>query len=170
MNRCIGLAVVAPVMVSSLALGSVAFLPGAAQAAVPTASCSVKQSAQKPDEFDIEGQGFRPGEPVNVQTKTGFGVIFIAKADGTVSTGAAKDQAPFTMKQGNGPKISCGTVNEDGQKDAQVQYRTGYRQGVADTKADCKKEPPKQGVAPLDPNYEKGYNAGSAAALAQFCK
>ncbi|MFI8369565.1 hypothetical protein [Streptomyces sp. NPDC085466] len=46
----------------------------------------------------------------------------------------------------------------------------GYRQGVSDTREDCKKKEPKPGVAQLDPNYERGCNAGSAAALASaFC-
>ncbi|MFD9334961.1 hypothetical protein ACFWBF_11230 [Streptomyces sp. NPDC060028] len=171
MNRRVSLAVLAPVMVSSLALGSVAFLGEPAQSAVPSASCSVSQNPQKPDGFDVKGEGFTPGERVVIQAQNGEGLRLTATADGTVSiAGIPKEASPFTMKQGDGPKITCGTVKEAEQKGAQDEYRKGYRQGVADTKADCKAEPPKHGLAPLDPNYEKGYNAGAAAALAQFCK
>ncbi|MFI8419669.1 hypothetical protein [Streptomyces sp. NPDC085479] len=169
MNRKIRNAVLAPLAASSLLIGSVAFSTSAAQAA-PSATCSVKPSATG-GTVDVSGKGFRPGKAYLIegggQTSTGT-----ANAKGEISsTGFFKPGQEITALQAGTPETKCGTVEEAEQKDAQEQYRMGYRQGVSDTREDCKKKEPKPGVAQIDPNYEKGYIAGSAAALASaFCK
>lgn len=169
MSQSIRRAVLAPVLVSSLALGSVAFLQNVAGAAVPAASCSVTQSANGTS-FDVKGQGFKPGESLTLSSKSGSASTVVG-AEGTFTALASSNIGPITAKQEGESAVTCGTVKEAEQKDAQDQYRKGFRQGLADTKEDCKKEPPKPGVAPLDPEYERGYNAGATAALAsQLCK
>ncbi|MEU9378555.1 hypothetical protein AB0D94_33045 [Streptomyces sp. NPDC048255] len=168
MKRKIRTAVLAPLTVSSLLLGSVALTSNAAQA-VPSASCTVKESATA-GRFDVTGKGFQPGKAVLLESRNGTSTS-TANAKGEVSSTGFFTSPAVTAVQFGTAEVTCGTVQETEQKDAQDQYRKGFRQGLADTKEDCKKEPPKQGVAPLDPNFEKGYNAGAAAALASAdCK
>ncbi|MFI8518201.1 hypothetical protein ACIGEZ_10330 [Streptomyces sp. NPDC085481] len=163
------MAVLAPLTISSLLLGSVALTMSSAQA-VPSATCTVKESATA-GKFDVTGKGWKPGKIVFFESNNTHTATRTANAAGEVSVTAFFPAGTITALQPGVPEATCGTVKETEQKDAQEQYRMGYRQGVADTKEDCKKEPPKQGVAALDPNYEKGYNAGAAAVLASaLCK
>ncbi|MFE7513854.1 hypothetical protein ACFU8I_21915 [Streptomyces sp. NPDC057540] len=162
------MAVLAPLTVSSLLLGSVALTVGSAQA-VPSATCTVKQSTQA-NKFNVSGKDFKPGKTILVEGGNSTATLK-ANANGEFSVTDFFPAGEVTAVQIGGHSVTCGTVKQTEQKDAQNQYRMGYRQGVADTKADCKKNAPKQGVAALDPNYEKGYNAGAAAVLASaLCK
>ncbi|MGW2933288.1 hypothetical protein ACWDA7_15785 [Streptomyces sp. NPDC001156] len=75
----------------------------------------------------------------------------------------------MTMQEEGGPLLSCGTVQQAEQSQAQQQFAKGFTDGFNVAKATCKAQAP-QGVTALDPNYEKGFNAGAAAAIAKFCK
>lgn len=170
MNRKIRLAVLAPLTISSLLLGSVALTMSSAQA-VPSATCTVTDS-KTAGKFDVSGKGWKPGKTVFLEANNTHTASLKTNANGEFSsTDFFPAGATITALQPGVPEATCGTAKDTEQKDAQEQYRMGYRQGVADTKADCKKDAPKQGVAALDPNYEKGYNAGAAAVLASaLCK
>lgn len=113
---------------------------------MPAASCSVSQSANGVS-FDVKGRGFKPGEPLTLSVKSGSATTVVG-AQGTFTAIANSNIGPITAKQEGEPPVTCGTVKEAEQKDAQAQYRKGFRQGLADAKEDCKKEPPKPGVAP----------------------
>lgn len=169
MNRHMRLAVLTPLVASSLALGSAGLLAGSAQAAAPSMTCSVAESKVDPQhEFQVLVKDAKPGVNVDITTPS-------SKSSGKANA-AGEVSISFGPKAGNvtatqeGTTISCGTVKEAEQHDARAQYAAGFKKGLADTRADCKKEPPAQGVAPLDPNYERGYNAGALAALDRFCK
>ncbi|GGZ50630.1 hypothetical protein [Streptomyces subrutilus] len=166
MNRRIRLAVMTPLIVSSLALGSASLLSSSAHAATPSLTCSVKKSGTT-GKFDVNVSGAQPG--VRVTIKGGNSTASsLADDSGKASTAGFIPVGAVTAQQKN-TKVTCGTVKQAEQKDAQSQFSTGFRKGFADSKADCKKEGPPQGIAPLDANFVKGYNAGAQAAIDKFC-
>ncbi|MFJ9338530.1 hypothetical protein ACIRP0_04450 [Streptomyces sp. NPDC101733] len=75
------------------------------------------------------------------------------------------------QNQSKGTRISCGTAAQAQEQGAQQQLSKGFAQGFADTKKACTAKAPQQGLAPLDPNFEKGYKQGSDAAInSKFCQ
>ncbi|MEV0415480.1 hypothetical protein AB0I68_33080 [Streptomyces sp. NPDC050448] len=170
MNRRIRLAVLTPLVVSSLAFGSASLLAGSAQAAAPSMSCSVKQSATA-GKYDVTLTDGQPGVDViftGGSTRHQFTSTTTANADGVASTSGFIPVGAVTAEQGDS-KITCGTVKQAEQQDAQSQYSAGFKKGLADTKATCKKAQSQNNLTQLDPNYEKGYNAGAQAALNKYC-
>ncbi|GHB79591.1 hypothetical protein GCM10010347_57540 [Streptomyces cirratus] len=175
MNRRVRLAVLTPLAVSSLAFGSVSLLAGSAQAAVPSLTCSVKQTPTSPGHYDVNVKGAQPGVEVVVEGGSA--------THSFTSSGNANDNGEFNSTSGfipagkvtassGGDKATCGTVKEAEQQDAQAQYSKGFRKGFDDTKTTCKAvgEQKQNNLTQLDPNYEKGYNAGAKAALeSKFC-
>lgn len=156
-----------PLVVSSLALGPAAFLTGSARAAVPALTCSVKQSSTA-GRYDVHVTGAQPGVRVIVKGGTSahrFTSTSTADDNGETTSSGFIPVGPVTAREKGGSAVACGTVKQAEQKDAQAQYSAGFQRGLAETKASCTKKPPVQGLAPLDPNYERGYNAGAQAAL-----
>ncbi|MEE1671586.1 hypothetical protein RCR19_39885 [Streptomyces sp. WAC07094] len=158
----------APLALSSLALGSVPLMAGSAQAVAPAATCHVTQSANSPS-FNVIGQGLTPGAKVRIR-QANLTVGMVAGADGRLagtlrvgSTGGA-----VTMQEEGGPRLTCGTVKQAEEKQTRDQYAKGYQDGFKLAKATCKAQAP-QGVTAVDPNYERGFNAGAAAAIAKYC-
>ncbi|MFF1493806.1 hypothetical protein [Streptomyces sp. NPDC058304] len=168
MKPRIRLAVLAPVLVSSLALGSAPLLAASAQAAaVPSLTCSVKQTPNAAGKYDVTATGAQPGTTVTFRGGTAtnkFTATTHADDDGKATTSGFIPVGKVTAATED-EKVSCGTVKEAEQQDAQAQYSKGFRKGLAETQEGCKKKPQNQNLAQLDPNYEKGYNAGAAAAL-----
>ncbi|WP_328621123.1 hypothetical protein [Streptomyces sp. NBC_00354] len=168
MKPRIRLAVLASVVVSSLALGSAPLLAASAQAAaVPSLTCSVKKTPNAAGKYDVTASG---GQPGTTMTFLGGTATNQFSAEVTVNDGGTATTSGFipvgkVTASNQDEKVSCGTVKEAEQQDAQAQYRAGFRKGLADTKEDCKKKPQNQNLTQLDPNFEKGYNAGAAAAL-----
>ncbi|MEU9418921.1 hypothetical protein [Streptomyces sp. NPDC048272] len=170
MNRRMRMAVVAPVGVSLLALGSAALVAAPAQAAVPSASCSVTANTVNDERVDVKGSGFKPAVDVLVLSKSGNQQVRTS-ADGTFKLVGQKAGSSFSVQQGNKGRTQCGTVKQAEQKDTQDQFRKGFRQGFDDTKELCKKPNANKNLQALDPNFEKGFNAGVTAALnSNFCK
>ncbi|MEF9903133.1 hypothetical protein [Streptomyces sp. P9-A2] len=169
MNGRFRLAALAPLLVSSLAVGSVPLVAGSAQAVAPTATCHVTQSPGS-SLFNIIGQGLTPGAEVTIKQANST-IIMTAGADGKLSgsAGLGATGGPVTMQEKGGPTLSCGTVEQAEQQDAQDQFKKGFTQGFALAKATCKEQAP-QGAVAVDPNFEKGFKEGAAAAIAQFCK
>ncbi|MET8641940.1 hypothetical protein [Streptomyces sp. NPDC004675] len=168
MNGRFRLAALAPLALSSLALGSVPFVAGSAHAAAPTATCHVTQSANSPS-FNIIGQGLTPGAKVRIR-QAGTSIGMVAGADGNLAGSIEVGSAggPVTMQEEGGPRLACGTVKQAEEKQTRDQYAKGYQDGFKLAKATCKAQAP-QGVIAVDPNYEKGFNAGAAAAIAKYC-
>ncbi|MEV6729805.1 hypothetical protein [Streptomyces sp. NPDC051364] len=167
MKPRIRLAVLAPVLVSSLALGSAPLLAASAQAAaVPSLTCSVKQTPNAAGKYDVTATGAQPGTTVTFRggTANKFSAEVTVNDGGTATTSGFIPVGKVTASNQD-EKVSCGTVKEAEQQDAQAQYSKGFRKGLAETQEGCKKKPQNQNLAQLDPNYEKGYNAGAAAAL-----
>ncbi|MFD4947842.1 hypothetical protein ACFVYE_04360 [Streptomyces sp. NPDC058239] len=74
----------------------------------------------------------------------------------------------MTLQEEGGPRLTCGTVKQAEEKEVNDQLAMGFKAGFAAAKESCKAELPPTLGAP-DPNYEKGFNAGTASAIAKFC-
>ncbi|MEU0398994.1 hypothetical protein ABZ318_01900 [Streptomyces sp. NPDC006197] len=98
--------------------------------AVPSATCSVKQSTTV-GKFDVEGKGFRPGVTVFFESNNTHTATGKADAKGEISFLGFFPAGTITAPQPGTPEVTCGTVKQAEQKDAQEQYRMGYRQGAA---------------------------------------
>ncbi|MGI5448120.1 hypothetical protein ACQEVM_20635 [Streptomyces sp. CA-243310] len=170
MNRRMRMAVVAPVGVSMLALGSAALVAAPAQAAVPSATCTVTANTVASNRVDVKGNGFKPAVDVLVLSRNGNKQIRTS-ADGTFKLIAQKAGSSFSVKEGNKGRTQCGTVKQAEQKDTEDQFKKGFTQGFSATKDLCKKPNANQNLQAVDPNFEKGFNAGVTAALnSKFCK
>ncbi|WP_411107722.1 hypothetical protein [Streptomyces sp. cmx-4-9] len=166
MNTRTRLAVLTPLLVSSLGLGAVGLAVSSAHAAVPDASCLVK-TQHNGAKVTVNGSGFKPKTKVLVEGSTGK--TFTANVTGSGSFGVANLPAgSYTATQSGTGEVSCGSAKESGQKDAQGQFRKGFKDGFADLRQDCKQKA-NPGLTAVDPNYEKGYTAGAAQAVKQFC-
>jgi hypothetical protein len=170
LNGRFRLAALAPIAVSSLALGALPLMAGTAHALTPSATCHVTQDTQNPKRFNVAGQGLTPGSDVSV-SQGGGTVFFKATAEGTLSGSVQVSSAggPVTMQEEGGPKLSCGSVKQAEQTNAQQQFAKGFTDGFNTAKQTCKAQAPQQGLVAVDPNYEKGFNSGAAAAIAKFC-
>ncbi|NXY96246.1 hypothetical protein HYE82_18010 [Streptomyces sp. BR123] len=167
MNRRIRLAALAPLVVSSLALGPAALLTGSAEAAAPSLVCSVKKSATA-GKYDVSVTGATPGVSVTVTGGTPqnqFASTALADDNGDMTTSGFIPVGRVKAGEEGGTMVNCGTVKQAEQQDAQAQYSAGFQKGMAETRAGCAKKPLAQGFAQVDPNFEKGYNAGAQAAL-----
>ncbi|TDU77522.1 hypothetical protein [Streptomyces sp. KS 21] len=168
MNPRIRLAVLAPVVVSSLALGSAPLLAASAQAAaVPSLTCSVKQTPNATGKYDVSVTGAQPGTTVTVHggnATNQFNFATKADDDGNASTSGFIPAGKVTASNED-DKVSCGTVKQAEQKNAQDQYNAGFQRGLFETLKTCKENSAQQRLAQPDPNYERGYNAGVDKAL-----
>lgn len=165
-GRRVRLAVLAPLAVSSLALGSVTF--SAASAAAATPSCSVAR-ATDPNAVQISGQDFKPNKTIVVASSDGADGSVKADASGSFSLKITGAEGAVSAQQVGGPEAKCGSVAEQEKQGAQKQYAEGWNAGYAAKKKDCKAQPP-QGAVPLDENWKEGFNAGAAEAAKKFCK
>lgn len=166
MNTRTRIAVLTPLLASSLAFGAVGLATSSAHAAVPNASCLVKiqQDAAK---VTVTGSGFKPSTKVLVEGSTGK--TFTASVSTSGGFGVANLPAgAYTATQGGTGEVSCGSAKAAEEKGTQDQFRKGFKDGFADLRQDCKKNS-NQNLTAVDPNYEKGYTAGAAQAVKQFC-
>ncbi|MET8630640.1 hypothetical protein ABZW30_44290 [Kitasatospora sp. NPDC004669] len=120
----------------------------------------------------VSGTGFTGGSLVAAFSDAGIqaGSANVAK-DGTFTIPVGTD-SHWTVQSPEG-KVDCGTApatgTTGGQKNANDQYKRGFRDGFKAIKQDCKSKPP-QGLTAVDPNYQKGFDAGAALAAKTFCK
>ncbi|ATZ29383.1 hypothetical protein ACFZBM_37975 [Streptomyces lavendulae] len=168
MKPRIRLAVLAPVLMSSLALGSAPLLAASAQAAaVPSLTCSVKQTPNTTGKYNVSVTGAQPGTTVTVRGGSATNqFIFATNADddGNASTSGFIPAGKVTASNQD-DKVTCGTVKQAEQKNAQDQYNAGFQRGLFETLKTCKQQSANQGLTQPDPNYERGYNAGVDKAL-----
>ncbi|MFD9378725.1 hypothetical protein ACFWBH_24825 [Streptomyces sp. NPDC059999] len=174
-------------LLSSLILGPAVVVASAASAA-PTAACSMTpQTGGATDVIVFHGTGF----PSNTSVKI-LGSSAPVGADGSfsftypgTSDAAVKATVTVTGTDVNATCILVGATPpndqkkdppQDQQKDPNQdqnnkneQFRKGFRDGNNDAREDCKKNPPKPGVAGPDPSYESGYLAGQDAGFKRYC-
>ncbi|MFJ5529406.1 hypothetical protein [Streptomyces sp. NPDC093261] len=172
MIRTSRLAMIAPLVVSSLAFGP-AVAAHAATGQAPTtvpakARCLLTEDAKSTSDnptFTLVGSGFEPGFVSFSGSKAGGGV---KTTTGTFSIGGLP-AGHYTASSSTNGKVNCGsTPKSKGSKDAEAQYKKGFRDGFTTIKKNCSGKMP-QGIAGVDPNYEKGFKDGAALAAKQFC-
>lgn len=166
MNTRTRLAVLTPLLVSSLSLGGVGLAASASHAAAPSASCQVK-AQNNATKVTVNGSGFKPSTKVLVEGSTGKTFTATVKSSGSFGV-ANLPAGSYTATQSGTGEVSCGSAKAAEEKGTQDQFRKGFRDGFADLKQDCKQKP-NQNLTAVDPNYEKGYTAGAAQAVKQFC-
>ncbi|MFF9005310.1 hypothetical protein [Streptomyces goshikiensis] len=175
MNTRIRVALFTPLIASSLAVGTLGFAVSsahAAQSAAPTkASCSTKASTNGTGRVTVSGTGFRPSTKVLLEGSTGKTFTASVTAGGGFAVANLED-ADYSATQSGTGEIACGSAKAAEQKDAKAQFKEGFSQGFALVKADCKKlnQQNKNNLAAVDPNFEKGFKAGSELAAQRFCK
>ncbi|MFG2932286.1 hypothetical protein [Streptomyces achromogenes] len=165
-GRRVRLAVLAPLAVSSLALGAVTFSAPAATAASPT--CSVT-GTDNPNNLLVSGRDFRPNRSVAVESANGSEGSVRADATGRFSLTVTDASGTVSAQQIGGPVVGCGTAAEGEQKNAKEQFNEGFRQGFAAVRENCDRREPQRGFARVDENFERGFNAGVDAATKRFC-
>ncbi|GAA2736101.1 hypothetical protein [Streptomyces nogalater] len=165
--RRVRLAVLAPVAVSSLALGTVTFSASSAAAASPT--CSVRNT-ENPRNLLVSGRDFRPNKSVAVESASGAEGSARADATGRFSLTVTGASGTVTAQQIGGPVVGCGTAEEGEQRNARQQYREGFRQGFATVRENCDTRERQRGFARVDENFEKGFKDGANLASRRFCE
>ncbi|MFD7283305.1 hypothetical protein ACFV80_41535 [Streptomyces sp. NPDC059862] len=73
--------------------------------------------------------------------------------------------------------VECATVGgtkpekpgQSEQEQARAEFIQGQKDGFALGRELCEAAEPKQGVAALDPNYERGFESGKKSAIDRFC-
>ncbi|MFB0618255.1 hypothetical protein [Streptomyces sp. AGS-58] len=167
-GRRVRLAVLAPLAVSSLALGSLSFSATTAAAASP--SCSVGTGSGQ-NTVQVRGSGFKPNKTVVVDSSRGADGSVRANANGRFSTTIMGARGFVTAHQVGTSGARCGMAKPGQQNNAMMQYRQGFKDGFADLKKDCKKNQQQFAVPQkVDPNWQRGYNDGAALASKRFCK
>ncbi|MEU5082184.1 MULTISPECIES: hypothetical protein [Streptomyces] len=171
-GRRVRLAVLAPLAVSSLALGAVTFSAPTATAASPT--CSVRNT-DNPNNLLVSGKDFKPNKSVAVESANGAEGNVKADATGRFSLTVTDASGTISAQQIGGPVVGCGTAEEGEQKNAKEQYREGFDQGFASVKKNCNaqqqgQQQQQQGIAPVDENFQRGFKDGADAAANRFCK
>ncbi|MFI9269155.1 hypothetical protein ACIGXM_00300 [Kitasatospora sp. NPDC052896] len=175
MIRTCRLAMLAPLVLSSLALGPAASAhPVAGQApalASAKAKCLLTQDTanSKPDapKFILAGAGFK-AHSVSFAGGNGGGVTTTTNGSFSVND---LNAGRYTAKSDKDGTVNCGRTPQatGGQKNAKAQYRQGFSDGFAAIKKDCEAKPP-QSLATVNPNYVKGFDDGAALATKQFCE
>ncbi|WP_181796459.1 hypothetical protein [Streptomyces sp. WELS2] len=167
--RRVRLAVLAPMAVSSLVLGTVTFSTTTAAAASPT--CSVRNTGN-PDNLLVSGNGFRPNKAVAVESANGSEGSVKADATGRFSLTVTDASGTVSAQQIGGPVVGCGTAEEGEQKNAKDQYNQGFKQGFAAVKENCdaqQQQQQNQGLTRVDENFQRGFKDGAKQATEEFC-
>jgi hypothetical protein len=172
-QRC--LALLAPVLVSGLALGpAVAAAAPTAKApasatAVAKPQCVVSKAAPADKMVEVKGTGFPARKIVAIIETSGEATTTgKVKRDGTFAV-PGLPQGKYRASLGK-ETVKCRSAEKAAQKDAKKQLADGYKDGFALVKKNCKNNKPLKAAVPLDPNYEKGHDAGRADAFKVFCK
>ncbi|MFI6147217.1 hypothetical protein [Streptomyces sp. NPDC051109] len=179
MNRTRRIALLAPLLASSVALGPAAAASGAATgtAAAPEAGqCSLVKSGGKSDgtaRYTLTGSGFNGSKKVTVTSEGGQ-----SRTVGVSNSGHFQAKhlpyGQYSAAAGQGGTVKCVSPEKpagetDKSKTPEEQYAAGRKAGFDQTKASCETKPKAPGLTAVDPNYEKGYTDGSAEALKAFC-
>ncbi|MFD7872925.1 hypothetical protein ACFV5G_02150 [Streptomyces sp. NPDC059766] len=174
MIRTRRLALLAPVVLSALALGPAVTAHGATgQAPAPApakARCLLTQDTanSKPDNprFTLSASGFR-SNTVSFSGGNGGGAATTTNGSFTVNNlGAGRYVAVGNMDG----RVSCGrtpAVPND-QQSAKAQYKQGFTDGFNAIKQSCS-GPMLRSLTAVNPNYAEGFKDGAALAADKFC-
>ncbi|MFI1149792.1 hypothetical protein [Streptomyces sp. NPDC020817] len=183
MNHTRRITLMATLLASSVALAPAAAALGttAGTAAAPTGGqCSLHKSGGKSDSsarFTLTGSGFNGSKKVTVTSEDGQSrTVGVSKSGNFQAKHLPYGQYSATPGQGSAVKCTSpakpagDTGTDTGKaKTPEEQYAAGRKAGFDSTKASCETKPKAPGLAAVDPNFEKGYNDGSAEALKAFC-
>ncbi|WP_405979096.1 hypothetical protein [Streptomyces sp. NBC_00158] len=175
MNRRLCIALLAPPLAASFALGTASGAhgmdertPGTGTIA-PAAVCAVVRNtdAAGAPTFSLMGEGFKEGQKVAFIGPSHSGTGFTIDADGAFVVKDAKDgQYHITVDDG-ASVIKCAKAKTQ-QSQKNEEKAKGFADGFKAVKANCQAKLP-QGIAPPTATYEKAWKDGAAAAAAQFC-
>ncbi|MFD8980163.1 hypothetical protein [Streptomyces sp. NPDC059564] len=169
MKKFVRIAVLAPLAASPLVLGPTALAHPAAAPAAGT--CSVVQGyAPPPNNWAINGTGFT-GDTVPVTSDNGATIPAAKVTAGSVRV-SGLSAGHYTVggvacTGGQDPATGTGTGTDTG-ADAKVQYDKGFQKAFQAIRASCTATQPKT-LGEVDPNWQKGYDAGAALAAKTFC-
>ncbi|MER6777393.1 MULTISPECIES: hypothetical protein [unclassified Streptomyces] len=183
MNHTRRITLMATLLASSVALAPAAAALGstAGTAAAPTGGqCSLQKSGGKSDSsarFTLTGSGFNGSKKVTVTSEDGQSrTVGVSKSGNFQAKHLPYGQYSATPGQGSAVKCTSpakpagDTGTDTGKaKTPEEQYAAGRKAGFDSTKASCETKPKAPGLTAVDPNFEKGYNDGSAEALKAFC-
>jgi hypothetical protein len=176
---------IALAVASAIALaGGVAIIPAASASAAPSRTCSVVPAGN--GTVSVVGSGFpRDGSYEMIRRSSGVTEkVSRFTADGSIDyaglppdgyalkydlLGAGRlrtDCSPAATTPGETKPEKPG---QDEQEQARAEFRQGQKDGFALGRELCEAAAPKKGFAALDPNYERGFEAGKKSALDLFC-
>ncbi|WP_405978831.1 hypothetical protein [Streptomyces sp. NBC_00158] len=168
-NKFLRIAVLTPLAVSPLVLGPTV-MAHAAPAAPTAGTCEViKGYGKPPNEWAVQGKGFTE-DVVSVKGDNGYSNPDYKPTKGSVAIGSVPaghyTVGGVTCTGGTDP-VKTGT-DTGTDADAKAQYDKGFQKGFQAIRAQCGAKPP-QNLAQVDPNWQKGYDAGAALAAKTFC-
>ncbi|MFE2478639.1 hypothetical protein [Streptomyces sp. NPDC059389] len=182
MSRTRRITLLATLLASSVALAPAAAALGTTTgtAAAPTGGqCTLQKSGGKSDHnarYTLTGSGFNGTGKVTVTSDTGQSrTVGVSKSGNFRAKNLPYGQ--YSATPGQGGAVKCTSPAKPGEKPGETdktktpeeQYAAGRKAGFDSTKASCETKPKAPGLAAVDPNFEKGYNDGSAEALKAFC-
>ncbi|WP_329361192.1 hypothetical protein [Streptomyces sp. NBC_01483] len=163
MNRRMRMAVLSPLSVSALALGSMTFFAAPAQSAAP--SCAVAQGAGTA--ITVTGKSFVPNKTVVIDSGGSDGSAK-ANATGVFTVSLPDATGTVTAQQINGAAVKCGTVEEQKASEDKAAFDEGWQAGFKRGKDTCKTTP-LQGEVANSEQFNKGFDAGAKTAVDKFC-
>ncbi|MET7284488.1 hypothetical protein [Streptomyces sp. NPDC005573] len=164
-GRRVRLAVLAPLVVSTLAAGAVGLAVSPAAAAA-SPSCGVSRADGRAG-LKVVGEDFESDKAVFIESAHGAQGTVRTDGDGSFSATINHARGTITARQVGGPEVRCGTAEQGGRKSAQEQYAAGYKAGYAAMRRDCDVQRLK-GVT-VNKNFREGFRDGAAAAEKKFC-
>lgn len=163
-GRRVRLAVLVPLVVSSLTAGAVELAASPAAAASPT--CAVSRADGRAN-LKVIGEDFEPSKAVFIESAHGAQGTVRTDAGGNFSATITQARGTITAQQVGGPAVRCGTAEQGARQSAQEQYAAGYKAGYAAMKSDCDVQQ-LQSVT-VNENFRQGFRDGAAAAEKKFC-
>ncbi|MEW2412556.1 hypothetical protein AB0953_02325 [Streptomyces sp. NPDC046866] len=179
MNRTRRITLLATLLASSMALAPAAAALGttAGTAAAPAdGQCALQKSggqSASSARYTLTGSGFNGAGKVTITSDTGQSMtVGVSKSGNFRAKNLPYGQ--YSATPGQGAAVKCTSPAKpagetDKTKTPEEQYAAGRKAGFDATKASCETPPKAPGLAAVDPNFEKGYNDGSAEALKTFC-
>ncbi|MGW1728611.1 hypothetical protein ACWCQK_37740 [Streptomyces sp. NPDC002306] len=144
--------------------------PASSSAAAPSkAVCAVVRNTDAPGQatFALRGEGFKEGSKVAFLGPGAAGTGFTVDADGAFVVPITTNGQYHIQVDAGEATIKCAkSKGEQSQKDEE--RAAGFTAGFNAVKANCQAKEP-QGIAPHTATWEKGWDAGAAAAAAKFC-
>ncbi|MFG2621205.1 hypothetical protein ACGFXC_26680 [Streptomyces sp. NPDC048507] len=182
----------AALVLAPLIAGPAVLLGAESATALPAATCTMTaHTGPGSPVIEINGGGFPPNSKVAIGASAAGAFTTTTTADGTfryalpgTAEAAAKANLTVTGTDVSATCVLAATTPDEvpnnpqkdpqkdpgtEQEDAQSQYRKGFSAGMADARDDCKKAPPKQGAAAVDPNFVKGYLVGQETGFGRYC-